>query len=291
MAVICVNCEGWGCAACQYERTAARGGEQGPSALEVELEQLRAEVARLKDFEAKALSGRAWGEMLKKSVALSVELDELRAAGEAALDATVELGNELNRLRMVSALEHDALRVMELKWAEARAERDRAQDTLRVERDKHILAADSMDMALFEARAERDAARGNLALCIEGHGYDLDEVRAAHDATRAQVATLWEALTKLVSHKNCTCGWCDALQRAEAALASMPAPGQGRKHARADGAECAYLADGVCNKCGWVASAPVPETQGPIESHQSPAPTEISQSIDEPTSPPTEETP
>lgn len=47
MSVICLGCEGWGCAQCKSEREAAKGGEQGASPLEVELAGLRAEVSRL----------------------------------------------------------------------------------------------------------------------------------------------------------------------------------------------------------------------------------------------------
>lgn len=45
MSVICLNCEGWGCAQCKSERQAAQGGEQGLSPLEVELAELRPEAA------------------------------------------------------------------------------------------------------------------------------------------------------------------------------------------------------------------------------------------------------
>lgn len=41
--MICLNCEGWGCAQCKSERDAAKGGEQGLSPLEIEVAQLRAD--------------------------------------------------------------------------------------------------------------------------------------------------------------------------------------------------------------------------------------------------------
>lgn len=47
MAVICLNCDGWGCAQCKNEREAAQGGEQGPNALEVELAGLRVQLAEV----------------------------------------------------------------------------------------------------------------------------------------------------------------------------------------------------------------------------------------------------
>ncbi len=35
-----------------------------------------------------------------------------------------------------------------------------------------------------------------------------------------------------------------------------PEPGAGQLHMRPDGTQCSYLAEGTCNKCGWVESAP-----------------------------------
>lgn len=49
MSVICPNCEGWGCASCKSEREAAKGGEQGLSPLEVEVEGLRAELTAARE--------------------------------------------------------------------------------------------------------------------------------------------------------------------------------------------------------------------------------------------------
>lgn len=42
MSVICLSCDGWGCESCRLEREAAQGGEQGLTASELEVEQLRA---------------------------------------------------------------------------------------------------------------------------------------------------------------------------------------------------------------------------------------------------------
>lgn len=39
----CLICDGWGCAHCALEREEARGGEQGLTATELELSQLKAE--------------------------------------------------------------------------------------------------------------------------------------------------------------------------------------------------------------------------------------------------------
>ena len=79
MSVICLNCDGWGCSQCKNEREAAKGGEQGPYALVVELAGLRAEIERLKDFEANSLSARAWTEILKELLAMTAERDRLLA--------------------------------------------------------------------------------------------------------------------------------------------------------------------------------------------------------------------
>lgn len=49
MSVICVQCDGWGCTHCKNERAEAGGGEQGPTALELENDSLRRELAEVKD--------------------------------------------------------------------------------------------------------------------------------------------------------------------------------------------------------------------------------------------------
>lgn len=46
--MVCGNCEGWGCRECELERAVAEGGEQGPTALEIENAKLKAEVERLR---------------------------------------------------------------------------------------------------------------------------------------------------------------------------------------------------------------------------------------------------
>lgn len=67
---VCLNCEGWGCAQCQNEREEARGGEQGPTALELELATVTAQrdalagiIDDLSDVVADAMNtacGFAW---------------------------------------------------------------------------------------------------------------------------------------------------------------------------------------------------------------------------------------
>lgn len=54
--VICLNCEGWGCAQCKSEREAAKGGEQGLSPLEVELAAARAELVNVRAERDRALA-------------------------------------------------------------------------------------------------------------------------------------------------------------------------------------------------------------------------------------------
>lgn len=50
MRVICLHCDGSGCPRCKYDRLSAAGGDQGPSATEVELEHTRAELAKTKSL-------------------------------------------------------------------------------------------------------------------------------------------------------------------------------------------------------------------------------------------------
>jgi len=54
--VICINCEGWGCIQCTYDRQAAKGGEQGPNPLEVQVETLRAELETVRGERDRALA-------------------------------------------------------------------------------------------------------------------------------------------------------------------------------------------------------------------------------------------
>lgn len=41
---VCLNCDGWGCEACALERAEAAGGEQGPTALELQVQHLRQQL-------------------------------------------------------------------------------------------------------------------------------------------------------------------------------------------------------------------------------------------------------
>lgn len=56
--VKCLNCDGWGCRECANEREAAKGGEQGPTALELQVEHLRGEVKRCRDGQARITAQR-----------------------------------------------------------------------------------------------------------------------------------------------------------------------------------------------------------------------------------------
>ena len=58
MAVICLNCEGWGCEACKVDREAAKGGEQGPSPLDLQVQHLRDEVKRCRDGQGRLIAAR-----------------------------------------------------------------------------------------------------------------------------------------------------------------------------------------------------------------------------------------
>lgn len=82
MSVICLQCDGWGCTRCVLERAEAAGGEQGPTAEELELQQLRAELTALKarheaDLEAVA---DAMFAVVEERLALLRELEQLRLA-------------------------------------------------------------------------------------------------------------------------------------------------------------------------------------------------------------------
>lgn len=80
--IICLDCDGWGCTRCALARAEAAGGEQGPTADELLVQQLRAENAALKaqheaDLEAVAGAMFAAGE---ERLALLRELEQLRLA-------------------------------------------------------------------------------------------------------------------------------------------------------------------------------------------------------------------
>jgi hypothetical protein len=79
MSVICINCEGWGCMQCSYDRAAAAGGEQGLTADELKLQQLRTDLG---EFRAALVDA-----------AVIVKLfadDDRHAAANRALAKTIE---------------------------------------------------------------------------------------------------------------------------------------------------------------------------------------------------------
>lgn len=90
----CINCEGWGCAQCAHEREAARGGEQGPTALELQVEHLRSEVKRCRDGQARITAqrdeARAKLDTACMNYVAAIAREQARADGfRAALEALV----------------------------------------------------------------------------------------------------------------------------------------------------------------------------------------------------------
>jgi chromosome segregation ATPase len=197
MAVICLNCEGWGCAQCKLERQAAAGGEQGPTAEDLDLIALRHERdtfkgladdltkflgERIAELETEVLSMRheaiSFADLAEKVTEISKALRDQRNAeteradrAEAVMHAQEERAKELIAdAEADRAAAESEVEVLRVQWA-----------AMKVERARIINALDA-------AHAERDAARKELGDVLEN--LDLKSLNEALDTARADLKAL-----------------------------------------------------------------------------------------------------
>lgn len=153
--VICLSCDGWGCESCRLEREAARGGEQGLTASELEVDQLRAKAAKLNSENLALLAA------FPEYGSTGNELKEERARAERAEAELAEYRIELEVVKAGAATSMGLLvkQSAELAVAQARAEA-LAGVVLdaRVEVHQLQLARDAALAALAMMRADRGLA-------------------------------------------------------------------------------------------------------------------------------------
>lgn len=87
MSVICLDCEGWGCAKCKHAREAAKGGEQGLSVGELEVRDLEEQLRKARrDLDlASASYVTAIAREHFANATMRQELAEVRGQRDAAL--------------------------------------------------------------------------------------------------------------------------------------------------------------------------------------------------------------
>lgn len=151
MSVICLNCDGWGCAQCKNERAAAAGGEQGPTSLELDLQLARAELAEARTrYEVSERDRNA----------LAAEVAETTRIKDA-------YGRALGRVEDALGIEHSLdLREPERTVLALKAERDNLRNQVaeaQRERDEARCEASDAKWQRDDMKAERDAARAGLA--------------------------------------------------------------------------------------------------------------------------------
>ena len=159
-----------------------------------------------------------------------------------------------------------ATAALRARVAELERERDEVHAALdeetqlkRYERQAKLDAMRERDEARREVEGMRERARAAEAQRDEAVSLAHESLAEAVSA-RADAARLREALEQLLrehespcSFHDCRCGTDSSnVRQARAALASAPSAEPFVNHKRPDGRTCAYMADGVCTKCGWV---------------------------------------
>ena len=161
MAVICLNCEGWDCAQCKLEREAAAGGEQGPTAEDLELVALRHERDTFKGL-ADDLTKFLGGRVAELEIELTLERQKARAQMSAIL---YTIGGEVEGAPTLSINYLQRLRQL----TRAEAERDAARAQLQQCDDERIHQAGLAATARDEVATLRPhAANVDLTAVVKG---------------------------------------------------------------------------------------------------------------------------